>query len=276
MPEIAEVQTMVNDLNQEVRGRTFLNFWTDAPKLIRHPKAKKFNQKIKGKKIKKARRRGKVIIVELSNDLLLLFHAKMTGHFLLGQNSLEEKFKDYYIHAAFYLDNNKILGWTDQRKFSRIELWSKEEKDKIDLLQNLGPEPLEVSFQDFYKIIHNNRSQIKCLLLKQDQIVGIGNIYASEILWAAKIHPEKKAIDLTRKEVKTLYKEMQRILKEAIKLRGTTTAEFRDIKDKKGQYVNKLQAYHKDGEKCSRCGELIVKKKICGRSTFFCPQCQSK
>jgi len=276
MPEIAEVQTMVNDLNQKVRGRTFIDFWTDAPKLITHPSARKFKQKVTGQTMKKARRRGKVITIRLSKDDCLLFHAKMTGHFLIGSQQLKKQFDDYYIHLAFYLDNDKILAWTDQRKFSRIELWPCSEVSSADLIQGLGPEPLQIDFETFYNLVKDNRSQIKCLLSKQDIIVGVGNIYGNEILWEAKIHPQRKACNLTKKELHRVYEATQSILKEAIKLRGTSTAEFRDIHNKKGSFGPHLEVYRKQGQPCSRCGTPIERIKVCGRSAYFCPQCQSK
>lgn len=269
MPELPEVQTTVLGL-KKVLNRAFIDVWTDTEKLFKNTSFNNFKDKIKGKKIKKVYRRGKNIIFELSDNYFMLVHQKMTGHLLYDK--WKENKMNSFIHVKFFLDNNKILALSDLRKFAKIELYKKEEIEKA--LSHLGPEPLEkiFTFNKFKKTLKKGR--IKQVLMNQEVIAGIGNIYSDEILWKAKVHPEKDALKLTETELKRIYKAMKDILKKGVELRGTSISDYRDVEGKRGRFADYIKVYRKEGEKCLRCKTPIERKKIVGRSAHFCPKCQ--
>lgn len=287
MPELPEVETTAKDLQTKVLSRTFVDVWTDTKKIIKKPKDfEEFRKQLKGKKIQKIWRRGKNIIFGLSKDYSLLIHQKLTGHLLVGywvlddgywkpkeKGLLEEKVNTY-IHLLFTLDNRKMLALSDLRKFAKVELWRTEDLKKE--LSFLGPEPLEKSFtfNKFKKILKNKKGKIKQLLMKQELIAGIGNIYSDEILWKTRIHPFKDVSKLTEKQLKNIYKAIKEILKKAIKLKGTSISDYRNTEGGKGSFGKIIKVYQKKGQKCIRCGTIIQRKKIAGRSTHFCPKCQ--
>jgi len=288
MPELPEVENMVRGLKEKVRGRTFLDFWTDTPKIIQKPQnVSLFKKDIKGKKIKSVLRRGKYIVFNLSGGKLLLFHQKMTGHLLFGkwkmeagkwkseQETMQDKM-NLFIHALFFLDNGKMVAFSDLRKFGWIQLWDKAEFEKRKPLSLLGPEPLGPGFRfdDFAGLFAGRRGRIKTLLMNQGFLAGIGNIYADEILWKAKISPEKRADRLSEKEKRGLYKAMRGILNKAVEKGGTSVSDYRRPNGKKGAYQRRLNVYKREGEKCPRCGTRIKRKKIGGRSAYYCPKCQ--
>lgn len=289
MPELPEVETTVRGLQKKVLNRTFVDVWTDWKKMFKRPKNfKEFQKQIKNKKIKKIWRRGKNIILDLSQDYSLLIHQKLTGHLLYGfwkkkggkwipqdNHPLKEKVNTF-IHLIFFLDNKKMLALSDLRKFAKVELWDSNEFKKSEEIKSLGPEPLEkkFTFEKFKEILRSKRGKIKQVLMDQTVIAGIGNIYSDETLWKAKINPFKNVSKLSEKELKRIYKSLQRILKKAIELRGESISDFRDIKGERGYYDEARKVYRKEGEKCSRCGTIIKRTKLAGRSAHFCPSCQ--
>ncbi len=273
MPELPEVETMVSGLRKEIKGKKIIDIWTDEKKLIHHPSFCVFEQGLKGKIIKEIQRHGKIAVFELEPEGFLLFHPKMTGHFLVSK---KKDFKDKSVHLIFNLSNDKYLAWSDQRKFSRIEFWSVKEKHDILWLDKIGQDPLSpgFSFNDFKKLLDKRKNKIKSWLMDQRFIAGIGNIYASEILWAARVNPEKKVCDLTTEEKKEIFLNMKKILNQAIINKGTSVGEFRDIEDKRGEYSSFLKVYRKSGENCPRCNQAIKRKIIGNRSTYYCSNCQ--
>jgi len=284
VPELPEVETMKRGLEKKVRGRTFLDVWTDTPKLIHYPASfAEFRLAIKGRKIDEICRRGKVLLFYLSPPAILLVHPKMTGHFLYscGKEQVEKRksaLAEEYIHFLFWLDNGSLLAWSDLRKFSRLELWPVEKSSTIPLLQKIGPDPLTADFslEKFQLLLSKSRRPIKLTLLDQSLVSGIGNIYASEILGAARIHPERKAFTLFPEERERIYQAMREILQEAVEQQGTSIADFRDIENEKGHYTSQLKVYRREGKPCLRCHSLIERIKLGGRSTYYCPHCQPK
>ena len=277
MPELPEVQTTVSGLKSKVLNRTFVDVWTDTEKLFKNMSFGDFRKEIKNKKIKDIRRRGKNLIFELSEEYFLLVHLKMTGHFLYDEcppagGQGQEDSMNRFIRARFFLDNDKVLALSDLRKFAKIELLKKEELDKE--LELLGPEPLEkdFTFEKFKKVL--KKGKIKQILMNQNIFVGVGNIYADEILWQAEVHPEKNVLDLSERELKKIYLATKDILLEALKFGGTSTSDYRNIEGGRGTFEKKLKAYQRQGQKCFRCGTIIKRKKIAQRGTHFCPTCQ--
>lgn len=289
MPELPEVETTVRDLQKKVLKRTFVDVWTDSEKIIQKPSSFKiFRKQIKGKKILNIWRRGKNILFELSGNKVLLVHQKLTGHLLLGhwildngcwkpkiKGPLGEKINTY-IRLLFALDNGEQLALSDLRKFAKIQLWGKKEWEKSEEFKNLGPEPLErnFTFQKFKEYLKGRKKKIKQVLMDQSVIAGIGNIYSDEILWEAKINPLKETGELSDGELKRTYKAIKKVLKEAIELKGESISDFRRISGERGFYDEKRKVYRKEGQKCPRCGTIIKRKKIVGRSAHFCPSCQ--
>lgn len=297
MPELPEVETTIRDLQKKVLKRTFLDVWTDARKIIKKPRSfEEFRKNLKGTKIKNIWRRGKNIIFELSDNRSLLIHQKLTGHLLCGkwkQNKgkweplkrgpLEESV-NRYIHLVFWLSGDLMLALSDLRKFAKVELWRTEELRNSRDFKKIGPEPLEKSFtyEKFKDTLKNKkgktprpvRGKMKQILMDQSVIAGIGNIYSDEILWEAKIHPFREVSKLKEEELEKIYKYIKEVLKKAIKLRGTSISDYRDPEGKSGFFVKALKVYQREGEKCSRCGTIIKRLKMAGRSAHFCPNCQ--
>lgn len=291
MPELPEVETVVRDLNKKVLNRTLFDVWTDFPKMIKKPKKfEEFKKTIKRKEIKKVWRRGKNIIFELSGGLRLLIHQKMTGHLLLGKwrkkgniwqslipGPLKEDPMNKFLHLIFWLDNDQMLALSDLRKFAKVELWEKSELENAKVFKILGPEPLDknFTFEKFKAVLSKKKKgKIKQILMDQQIIAGIGNIYSDEILWASKIHPLKDVSKLEERELKAIYKSMKEILPRAIKLGGESFSDFRRISGQKGYFDKERKVYRRQGEKCSCCGKIIKRIKVGGRSAHFCPACQ--
>lgn len=287
------METIVKDLRKKIIGRKIISVWFDAPKLIKKPKPADFEKEIKGLKIEGVRRRAKNILIFLSQNKILLVHQKMTGHLLYGKwaikkirnqksetrsliaGAMREKVNDY-IHIVFYLDNGWQLALSDLRKFAKVVLGSKEEIENLKELKSLGPEPLEENFdfKKFQEAMQKKNGKIKQVLMDQNVISGIGNIYSDEILWTARVHPFKPTSRLSERELKKIFQATKKILKEALNLRGISISDFRDPEGKKGHYAEHRRVYQREGEKCPRCGGIIKRVKIGGRSAHFCPKCQ--
>lgn len=289
MPELPEVETIKKDLEKNIIGQKIsdVNFlWSGILKGISEAE---FKQKIIGKEIVAVERRAKNLNIKLNGkDLNLLFHMKMTGHLILTDDSWQVGtdgkwvVKDHtesplvdplnqFIRAVFYLSGHEILAFSDLRKFAYIKLLTDEEIKKA--FAEYGPEPFSKDFTKEYlaKIFENKNIAIKKVLMDQKAIAGIGNIYADEILWEARVHPLKKAKDLSSKEVAEIYKAILKILKKAVELRGTSTSDFRDTEGKKGKYGDARKVYRRTGEPCPRDGTPIQRISVGGRGTHFCP-----
>ena len=290
MPELPEVETTIRALRKKVLNRTFIDFYTDSSKQIKKPKLAKFKKELIGKKIKKIERRAKNILFWLSENKTLLIHQKMTGHLLVGKwkmrkgkwfvqnkGALEEKVNQY-LHFLFFLDNKQTMALSDLRKFAKIELWDNKELAQSKQIKELGPEPLEKSFTfaKFKQRLKNKKGKIKQVLMDQKVIAGIGNIYSDEILFEAKVDPFKNTSKLKEKELKKIYSAVKKILKKAVKLKGTSISDYRDPQGEPGFFEKHRKVYRRTGEKCKICGTIIKRVKIGGRSAHFCPQCQAR
>lgn len=300
MPELPEVETVVRDLNKKVRGQTIVGVWFDWPKMIKdYAKQSRlliskravsaFPKDLIGEKILSAQRRAKNILIYLSNNKVLLIHQKMTGHLLIGKwrvqgariIPLEPKavVSDPYngfIHLILTLDDGRMIALSDLRKFAKVILGSKEQIEGLVELTKLGPDALSpnLTLIDFIKIITRQTRKIKQVLMDPFVIAGIGNIYSDDILWRAQVHPERKAYELSSIELKRIYVSLRIILKKAVKLRGTSTSDFRDTSGKEGGYTQYRLVYQREGKPCSRCKTVIKRIPVGGRSAHFCPRCQ--
>jgi formamidopyrimidine-DNA glycosylase len=268
MPELPEVQTVVNDL-QILAGDTIIGFWSDFKKAV---KTSSFEKEVVGKKIKSIKRLGKNIVIELNSEKFILLHLKMTGKLILTKN---QQLKDKHLHHVFYLKRNGSLEFHDIRKFATLDLATPEKIMEIKNAKGLDPFDKNFTLPNFTNIILSKKNKnIKSVLMDQSLISGIGNIYASEIPYEAKINPLRKVADLNKDEIKILYKSTLKILTKAINLRGTSISDYRDANGEKGGFQHHLKVYGKAGKKCTKCDTIILKNIVEQRSTFHCPKCQ--
>jgi len=300
MPELPEVETTIRYLRPKILGRKIKNIWTDWPKGIGNISFTVLSKKLKGKKFSAIARRGKNILIEIDKKENLGHHLTMTGHRLLRptlyfdagiihklpldkQSSPFLERVNQYVHFRFVLDKKEELAFSDLRKFGRIRYLPKPITDNLiaNSFKDLGIEPFSKEFTEEYlkKLIFDKRNknkQLKIFLMDQSVIAGIGNIYASEIPFKAKLDPKRKVGALENKEIKTLFFAIKNILKKAIGLRGTSVSDFRDPQGLPGGYGNVRKVYQKKGQPCPNgCGGTIKSFKQGQRTTFWCPQCQN-
>ncbi len=267
MPELPEVETIKTDLEKTILGEKIKVVEIKVAKIIKEPSTEEFAGKIKGEIIKKITRRGKYLIFEFFSGKHLVIHLKMTGQLIYGDKNEQSK-------ISFLLDNGQYLNFCDWRLFGEIRLIDNLEKFKG--ISKLGIEPLDRRFtlKIFYEMIKKKKSKIKSLLMDQSLIAGIGNIYAQESLFKAKIHPAKIASSLGNDESKKLLFSIKEVLKEAIKYRGSSIDTYVDLEGRKGRMGERLQIYGRKGKPCFRCKSIVEGIKMAGRGTAFCPNCQ--
>ena len=267
MPELPEVETIKNELLPEVTGRKFTQVIIFDPKIIRGTTAYEFCQKLVGQKIEKLGRRGKYLIFELQASKTLIIHLKMAGALLLNFQK-----PNHYIRALFHLDNGTSFAFYDKRRFG--VMWLVEDKETI--VGKLGPEPLadEFTTEILASRLKGRRAPIKAVLLDQNFIAGIGNMYADEALFKAKIHPLRKADSLSPAEVQNLYQSIRETLWLAIDNKGASVdAYVRPWGDLGTAHFN-FQVAHRNTKPCPICGTPIKRLPLRNRGTYFCPNCQ--
>jgi len=281
MPELPEVQTVVDDLNKKIKGDKITDFWSEWPKTIKGKTLETFKKEIKGRKIVGARRIGKNIFIDLSGGKTLYIHLKMTGHLLIKHKAeSNEYFSDrvnQYIRHVFYFGKDKTMEFSDMRKFGKIVLDDTEKINELKEVKKLGTDAMsaEFTFKKFNEILDRKpKAVIGILLMDQETISGIGNIYRSEILYDADISPKRKISDLSSDDRKKLYSSIRKILKLAIKLRGTSDSDYRDTSGAPGGFQKVMKVYKQQGKKCVKCGGTIERGKMGQRSVFYCPICQ--
>lgn len=299
MPELPEVQTIVNDLNQKIKNDIIVGFWSDWGKSIKEKTIDEFIKEIKNRKILGARRMGKNIFLDLSGGKTLYIHLKMTGHLLVKFPKIiaEKKIKisenknkrmnskDYfsdrvnqYIHHIWSLKSGRTLEFSDLRKFGKIILEDTKKINELKEIKNLGVDALNEKFtlKKFFQILEKkSKAKIGIILMDQTLISGIGNIYRSEILFESKILPEKKAENLTVKEKSKIFFNIKKVLKRAVKFRGTSDSDYRDTSGAPGNFQKVLKVYGRIGKKCKVCDTIIVRRKLGQRSVFVCSNCQN-
>lgn len=308
MPELPEVETIRRDLAVAILNRHIASVDILSPKTASHSAAF-FKKVLVGRKIIKVGRRGKLLIFKLSLVAsmrkkgktvgkridYLLIHLKMTGqliysdkknkiagghslmaggHSLNVSNELVE-LPNKHTRAILTMDNGGRLFFNDLRKFGYLKLVSGSELEKL-LENNYGPEPLTpaFTFPAFQKSLSRTNVKIKAALLNQKLIAGLGNIYADEVLWAARISPERPTKKVTLAELKKLFAAINKIISLAIKQRGTTFSDYVDSRGRRGNFSKFLKVYGRGGEKCPNCHNPLKKQKIAGRGTHYCPKCQ--
>jgi formamidopyrimidine-DNA glycosylase len=273
MPELPEVETIARTLEPAVRGRVVAGIDLLYRPLLRRG-SRKVLEGMKGLRVLGVNRRGKMLLIECESGRTLVFHLKMTGQFLFAAPG-EARDKHTRLVVRFEDGANKLI-FRDVRKFGFLLCLEGQPEASCDELACLGPEPLNVGLAEFAALIARKKGRIKSLLLNQTVIAGIGNIYADEMLFDARIHPETPASSLGKKAVERLYDSMKKILTLAIAEKGSTLQDYRDAEGKAGNFQFFHKVYDRKGEPCVACGTTIRMMRIGGRSSHFCPRCQRK
>jgi formamidopyrimidine-DNA glycosylase len=303
MPELPEVETVRLGLSQLLPGRSVADVEFDWPKSF--PNAPEdVRQFLVGAKLKTVRRRAKVLIIDLDSDYSLVIHLKMTGQLVFvgptvtvslpsddnGQSepglrfgaghpteSLIGDLPDKSTRVTLTFTDDSRLFFNDQRKFGWMRLLPTAEIANLDFFQKVGPEPLAADF-DWQalreRLLKRPNSNIKAVLLDQTIVAGIGNIYADESLWGAKIHPASLVKSLTTEQFRRLYEELIFVLELAIEKGGSTDRNYVNAEGKRGSYLTFARVFRREGQACPRCGTTIIKTRVAGRGTHICPHCQ--
>lgn len=273
MPELPEVETTVRDLRPHLVGRTIVGATVRWKRTIAVPSATQFVKQIRDNKITALTRRGKHLVFHLRSKSkerkYLLIHLRMTGGF--GIDPCDAP-RDKHMHVCFQLDDRRELRFRDTRKFGRMWLVD----DPHQVVGKLGPEPLDISLREFHRLFETRRGNLKPLLLNQTFIAGIGNIYADESLWYARLHPLRQAESLTQVERTRLYRAIRKVLSSAIAVGGTSIdVMYKRVNGMSGRFVESLRVFDQEERPCRRCGTSIEKTVVGQRGTHFCPTCQS-
>jgi formamidopyrimidine-DNA glycosylase len=281
MPELPEVETVARGLQKSIAGRRIVSVKLGKTDFIDDPAA--LEQHLPGRQIEKVERYGKFMLLRLSargnadahsengdsEAASLLVHLGMTGQlapFAAAQPSAK------HTHVWFGLDDGRELRYTDPRRFGRMAYLSR--AGLAEELTVFGADPLLVSAEEFASRVRSRNAQIKALLLDQSVLRGVGNIYADESLWRAKIHPMRRGAELSKKQAQVLRRVLQDVLRKAILARGSSISDFLDADGQPGEYQRHHRAYGREGKRCYRCGATIHRVIVAGRSSYFCPKCQ--
>jgi formamidopyrimidine-DNA glycosylase len=275
MPELPEVETIRRDLENLIQGKAIKDIRLYYDGFIKYPGKDEFVANLTGKKVRATGRRGKYLFLHLSEGFSLVVHLRMTGRILYHPQGAPP---DKHTHGVFLFAGGGELHFHDVRKFGTMWLITSETLCCITGLAALGPEPLEEEFSagGLCQQCQKTRSSIKSLLLSQKAAAGIGNIYADEALFRAGLNPERPADSLNRGEVEKLWAAIREVLQEGLKARGTSMRDYRDATGSSGSFQDFLKVYGHKGKPCPRCGCMIERKKIVGRSSHYCPACQKQ
>lgn len=286
MPELPEVETVRRGLKSLIVSKKITHVSFDWPKSFPNAQSD-INQFLIGSHITDVRRRAKVLMIDLDTDYSLVVHLKMTGQLVYRGNenfgaghpndSLVGKLPDKSTRVEIIFDDKSKLFFNDQRKFGWMKLLPTIEIPNIDFMRRVGPEPLESDFTYrvlFDRLQRRKRSSIKAALLDQTVLAGIGNIYADEALWGAKIHPETKVGNISLASVKKLYTEIVTVLRLSIEKGGSTDRNYVNAEGKKGSYIEFAKVFRRENLPCPRCSTAIIKTRVASRGTHICPKCQ--
>ena len=273
MPELPEVETVKNSLKLRLVGKKILDVDIYHNNIIEYPNVDQFKEEIKNQTINDMDRYGKWLMFIL-DDYYLLSHLRMEGKYFIRKNN-EKLYK--HEHVVFKLDDGTELRYMDVRKFGKLHLIKKEDINKIGPFLKMGLEPWDKNLNiEYLKNKYKNKKlPIKTVLLDQSIIVGIGNIYANEILFLSHINPLKRCNSLSDMELDNIIKYTKETLEKAIKKGGTTIRSYTSVDGVHGLFQQELYVHSREGEKCKRCGSKIIKVKIGGRGTYYCENCQN-
>jgi formamidopyrimidine-DNA glycosylase len=265
MPELPEVETIKRGLEKVILGKKITEVTINNPKVIKEPARNHFVKELKNSTIKNILRKGKLLIFELSTGKDLAIHLRMTGQLVYPGNGKLSR-------VSFKLSDGKILDFNDRRLLGELRLL--DEWEELKFVKSMGPEPFDLGVEKFKEMLGFKKTKIKPLLMDQAFISGIGNLYAAEALFRARIHPERPASLLSDKEKENLFKEIKDTLKEAIEHGGSSIDQYVQLSGKQGDYVKYHKVYGREGKPCVVCKTLIKRTSMGGRGTYFCPKCQ--
>ncbi len=267
LPELPEVESIKNELSPYLIGRRFAGVAICDVKPLRQLSAEELCRKVVGQKITSLERRGKYLVFRLSSGGTLIIHLRMSGALLLNPEQV-----DRYARVVFYLDDGSSVVFTDRRRLGEIRL----AENELAIVGKLGPEPLSPEFtpEALVQRLHRRKAPIKAVLLDQTVIAGIGNMYADESLFLAKIHPLRKANTLSPREVQNLYRAIKHVLRSAIESKGASVDTYRLPGGEIGTAQANFKVAHCGGKPCPVCDTPIQRFAIGGRGSYFCPQCQ--
>ncbi len=263
MPELPEVETVARDLRRLIVGATIVGAWCDWPRLLRTHEPEAFAAEIAGRMVMTVGRRGKQLLVELSGDAVMTVHLKMTGQLFVVPPTAP---RDRHVHLVLSLEDGREVRFRDIRKFGRVGLYPRDPAtgEPLDTAMGVlvfgghGPEPLapEFTLRAFRERLHARRGRLKPLLLDQTFVAGVGNIYADETLWLARLHPLRSAASLRPADEARLHRALRSVLSEAVERRGSSVDDY-TAPDGDGTMQERLQVYQRGGEACPRCGRPI-------------------
>ena len=273
MPELPEVETIASDLRPHLVGRTIVGCELRFPTIVRYPEPELFKDLIVGHRIETVGRRGKYILIGLQEDRVLVVHLGMTGQLRLV--SAETPIPDH-THAIFTLDDGRHLRYRDPRRFGRLLLGTQAGLLDARAMPRLGPEPIDGDFtaDALYRALRRRKAPLKAVLLDQKALAGVGNIYADESLYKARIRPDRMARRISRQSAGRLHEALRESLETAIKNRGSSVDTYRDAWGEIGGQQEVLAVYGRAGEPCFSCGRPLASTRIAGRTTVFCRHCQ--
>lgn len=307
MPELPEVETVVRELNKKLSGRTIKSVDVHVTKLIgigpgglgnkreeARDKGEAFEKVLKGKKVLSVKRRAKLLLFHLSSDYMLLVHLKMTGQFIFEDKVLKKKTGSKYrilnkssaplvqlpgkhTHVIFEFKDGTTLYYNDVRKFSYLKLIKAHELSAVQEINEYGPEPLSKEFDVFSfmtAVKKRNKLSIKQVLMDNRVVVGIGNIYSDEILFLAKVRPDRLASSITKRELSQIYESIRPVLLQGIKTKGSSVGDFIRTDGRWGSMGKHHYVYGRRKQLCKLCGTIIQSVKLGGRTGSFCPKCQ--
>jgi formamidopyrimidine-DNA glycosylase len=280
MPELPEVETVARDLRPLIVGASIVGARCSWARTLRTHTPEAFAEAVSGRRIEGVGRRAKLVVVELSGDAALTIHLKMTGQLFVVP---AEAPMDPYVRLVLELADGRDIRFRDIRKFGRVGLYGRDpvtgelvaEVGGAAVFAAFGPEPLDPAFtlRDFRRRLRRRTGRLKPLLLDQSFVAGVGNIYADEALWTARLHPLRTAGTLHPADERRLYEALRTILAEAIERRGSSIDDY-TAPDGDGSMQERLQVYQRTGEPCPRCGRPVRRIVIGARSTHFCSWCQ--
>lgn len=287
MPELPEVETVRIGLQKLLPGRRIITVDFNWPKSFPNAPAD-VQAFLIGAKVAEVKRRAKVLIINLDSEYSLVTHLKMTGQLVFRSqtekfgaghpnDSLIGKLPDKSTRVTLTFEDGSHLFFNDQRKFGWMRLLPTIEVMNLDFFKKVGPEPLSAEFNwkvMRQRMMRRSKSNIKAVLLDQTVLAGVGNIYADESLWGAKIHPLTSVKDIKLTQFKKLYDELIYVLKLAIEKGGSTDRNYVNAEGKRGSYMDFARVFRREGQPCPRCGEEIIKIRVAGRGTHLCPKCQ--
>lgn len=265
MPELPEVETVKREIEKAVLKKRITGLTIKRVEVIKEPQPDKFMQRLVGKAIIEILRRGKLLILKLSSGDSFTIHLKMTGQLVYPGNGLKSR-------VSFRLSDGRLLDYNDSRLLGELRVV--DDYRKLKFVKELGPEPFDLSPQRFVQMLSTKKAKIKSLLMDQTFVCGIGNLYAAEALFRAKIHPHCLACSLSPREAKKLLKEIKNILTQAIRYKGSSVDQYVQLSGEPGNYLKFHKVYDREGKPCFICKTAIKRIVTGARGTYFCPRCQ--